>query len=94
MRENSSEFFQNRACQYFPCHKKASEEDFNCLFCYCPLYMLGKDCGGNFVYLENGIKSCENCTLPHSPGGYDYVMKKFQTITERMRQTEQNAQQK
>ena len=89
MRENSSEFFQNRGCKYFPCHKNASEEDFNCLFCYCPLYMLGRECGGNFVYLENGIKSCENCTLPHSPGGYDYVLKKFQTITERMRQAEQ-----
>lgn len=88
MKENSSEFFQNRACKYFPCHKNAVEEEFNCLFCYCPLYMLGRDCGGNFVYLSNGIKSCEKCTLPHSEGGYAHVINKFKLIAERIRQTE------
>ena len=31
-------FFQNKKCEYFPCHKGIPEEDFNCLFCYCPLY--------------------------------------------------------
>ena len=31
-------FFQNKECEYFPCHKGVKEEDFNCLFCYCPLY--------------------------------------------------------
>ena len=30
-------FFQNRPCEYFPCHKGIPEEAFNCLFCYCPL---------------------------------------------------------
>ena len=34
-------FFQHRACEFFPCHKGVPEEDFNCLFCYCPLYALG-----------------------------------------------------
>lgn len=37
-------FFQNKECEYFPCHKGVKEEDFNCLFCYCPLYTLGKHC--------------------------------------------------
>ena len=32
------QFFQNRQCEYFPCHEVEKEEDFNCLFCYCPLY--------------------------------------------------------
>lgn len=88
MKEHSSEFFQNRACKYFPCHKNAKEEDFNCLFCYCPLYMLGRECGGNFVYLENGIKSCENCTLPHSDKGYGYVNDKFKRIMQRIQETD------
>ena len=26
-------FFQNKECEYFPCHKGVKEEDFNCLFC-------------------------------------------------------------
>ena len=89
MREQSFEFFQNRACKYFPCHSNGKEEDFNCLFCYCPLYMLGRECGGNFVYLENGVKSCENCTLPHSAGGYKYVTEKYKLISERMRRMEE-----
>lgn len=81
MRENDHSFFQNRDCRYFPCHKGAGE-DFNCLFCYCPLYALGDGCGGNFRYTEKGIKDCTNCRIPHSPGGYDYVLKNFGKISE------------
>ena len=43
------DFFQNKECEYFPCHKNADKESFNCLFCYCPLYCLGDKCGGNFT---------------------------------------------
>ena len=75
--ENSSSFFLNRDCKYFPCHRMADLESFNCLFCYCPLYALGRDCGGNFVILKNGVKSCEGCAIPHSPGGYEHVMGKM-----------------
>ena len=35
-------FFSHRECEYFPCHKGADPERFNCLFCYCPLYLLGE----------------------------------------------------
>lgn len=69
-------FFSNTECEYFPCHKGVGEK-FNCLFCYCPLYALGDKCGGKFVYLKNGVKSCENCTLPHGEGGYEHVMSKI-----------------
>lgn len=58
-------FFQNRDCEYFPCHKGVPEADFNCLFCYCPLYTLGADCGGNFYFNEKGMKVCTNCPFPH-----------------------------
>ena len=51
-------FFQHRACEFFPCHKGVPEEDFNCLFCHCPLDALGEKCGGACVYLESGVKSC------------------------------------
>ena len=61
MRENDHSYFQNRQCKYFPCHTVEDEDEFNCLFCYCPLYMLGDKCGGNFVYTERGIKNCRNC---------------------------------
>lgn len=82
MRENDHSFFQNRRCKYFPCHAVEHEDEFNCLFCYCPLYMLGDQCGGNFVYTERGAKKCTNCTLPHTTGGYEYVLSKFPQILE------------
>lgn len=71
------QYFQNRNCEFFPCHS-GTEDFFNCLFCYCPLYHLGKHCGGRYTILENGIKSCEHCTLPHRPGGYEWVLKQLQ----------------
>lgn len=72
--ENSYRFFENRACQYFPCHKGL--KDFNCLFCYCPLYHK-KNCPGNPKFIEKEdytIKDCSNCTFPHQPGNYDNVV--------------------
>ena len=69
-------FFSHKECDFFPCHDVKNEEDFNCLFCYCPLYTLGDKCGGNFIYLDNGIKDCSNCMVPHSKGAYDYIMGK------------------
>ena len=73
-------FFQNRECEYFPCHAGADPERFNCLFCYCPLYALGKKCGGNCLYTENGYKSCEKCVFPHQRQNYDKVLERYQDI--------------
>ena len=75
-------FFQNKDCEYFPCHKCADEENFNCLFCYCPLYALGDQCGGSFTYLENGIKDCSNCLKPHRRENYDRIMAKMDLVME------------
>lgn len=72
-------FFQNKSCEYFPCHKVVSDENFNCLFCFCPLYMLKDKCGGNFI-INGGIKDCSFCLIPHSPNGYDYIMEKMQDV--------------
>ncbi len=73
-------FFSHKECEYFPCHKTQRPEAFNCLFCYCPLYALGDQCGGHFTYTDKGIKSCEDCLLPHVPGNYDYVVGKFREL--------------
>jgi len=70
----SYRFFQNRECEYFPCHKVKETDSFNCLFCYCPLYSR-MDCGGKYVMLEGGIKDCSSCLLPHY--NYDYILKKL-----------------
>ena len=78
----SYKFFQNKDCEYFPCHAGADREGFNCLFCFCPLYALGENCGGNFTYLENGIKDCSACLLPHREKNYDYICSRFSDIAE------------
>ena len=53
-------WFQNRDCEYFPCHKDVKEEEFNCLFCYCPLsagasYFCGR---GFFLILNVSLFHC------------------------------------
>ena len=87
--QTGSRFFENRACAYYPCHKGLEEGRFNCLFCFCPLYVLGRQCGGNFVYLENGIKSCENCTFPHQPENYDRILARYPEIMDTVRKMDE-----
>ncbi|MBP5198463.1 MAG: metal-binding protein [Lachnospiraceae bacterium] len=72
--KNSYKFFENRDCEYFPCHKGL--EELNCLFCYCPMYRLER-CPGNYRMIESGgkqIKSCLDCTFPHKPENYEKIM--------------------
>lgn len=71
-------FFSNRSCEYYPCHEGADPENFNCLFCYCPLYFLGDRCGGGFCYTDRGVKDCSGCTIPHRRENYGYIVKKFE----------------
>ncbi len=75
-------FYQNKACEYFPCHIGADRESFNCLFCFCPLYALGENCGGSFTYTDNGIKDCSNCLRPHRRENYEAVCEKLRQVAE------------
>ena len=74
------DFFQHRACEYFPCHAGADPERFSCLFCYCPLYCLGENCGGNFRYTASGIKDCSGCLVPHRRENYDKITAKMDQV--------------
>ena len=72
--ENSYRYFENRACQYYPCH--GEKEHINCLFCYCPLYS-NTHCPGSPEYIEGDgrrVKNCSNCTFPHEAENYDSIM--------------------
>lgn len=96
--EASYRFFANKACKYYPCHE--GMEEFNCLFCYCPLY--GRErCPGNPEYIlkkETGkdggeyvrkIKSCMNCTFPHDAKNYDVMMQFLENTGEREKEKKQ-----
>ena len=82
MAEKHYDFFQNRLCEYYPCHPGADPETFSCLFCYCPLYALGDRCGGNFHYTPNGIKDCTHCLRPHIRENYSKILEKMPEILE------------
>lgn len=73
-------FFQNNECEYFPCHKVENREDFNCLFCYCPLY-LQEPCLGTPTYFLDAagqeIKDCSQCTIVHQPDMYEKVLERL-----------------
>lgn len=72
--KNSYRYFENRECEYFPCHQGI--QDCNCLFCYCPMYTV-EHCPGNPQYIETGgkrIKNCSDCVFPHRPENYDVLM--------------------
>lgn len=75
-------YFCHEKCEYFPCHAGADRENFNCLFCYCPLYTLGDRCGGDFVWNENGIKDCSACLYPHRRENYVEIVSRFREIAD------------
>ena len=79
--DGDERFFRNRGCRCFPCHRGIPEQEFNCLFCYCPLYTLGDRCGGNFSYTEAGVKSCENCAFPHRRENYEKLLARWPEIS-------------
>ena len=89
--QGDQRFFQNRGCPFFPCHRGVEEQDFNCLFCYCPLYALGDRCGGNFRYTDSGVKSCEDCPFPHRRENYERVLSRWPEIAALTKRKEEGA---
>lgn len=79
------QFFQNRDCEFFPCHQGIQGECFNCLFCYCPLYALGDQCGGCFRYTADGLKDCSACVRPHLAESYDEIISGMGKILEQVK---------
>lgn len=75
-------FFSHTECEYFPCHSTDNPQDFNCLFCYCPLYALGERCGGAYSYTEKGIKDCSQCPFPHDRSNYSAIVSRFTDIAD------------
>jgi len=86
-------FFRHTQCEYFPCHATDRPEDFNCLFCYCPLYALGERCGGSYSYTADGVKDCSLCLFPHERDNYSAVVGRFPELAEMAGQKDGASQQ-
>lgn len=91
-RDKKYAFFQHKECEFFPCHSTNKPEDFNCLFCYCPLYALGENCGGNFHYTEGGFKDCSGCMFPHVRDNYPKILERYGDIIELTKREEDKEQ--
>lgn len=76
-------FFCHRDCEYYPCHELGDGEELNCLFCYCPLYPLGEECGGVFRVLKGGVKDCSGCTFPHRRENYEAMLQRMKVLWQR-----------
>ena len=83
-KDRKSSFFSHRECEYFSCHETDDPDNFQCLFCYCPLYVLGRDCGGNFRYSKSGKKVCTDCSFPHKRENYAIIRDRYREIMERV----------
>lgn len=70
----SFKYFENKSCEFYPCH---NTEHINCLLCFCPLYTL--DCPGTPKYIKDKkgktIKDCSECVFPHIEENYDKILK-------------------
>jgi Zn-finger protein len=85
LEEKKAHFFSHQGCEYFPCHATDSPQDFNCLFCFCPLYTLVDRCGGGFSYTAKGVKNCMDCPFPHRRENYEAVINRFPELAEAAR---------
>jgi len=71
--------FTNFNCEYYPCHTGIKNE-YNCLFCYCPL--IAYKCPGPYEVFEdkhgNKRKDCSACKIPHDGYGKSWsIMQKY-----------------
>lgn len=66
MEEKHYDFFQNKLCEFYPCHPGADPETFSCLFCYCPLYALATGAGGASAIRQTGSRTVPIASGPMS----------------------------
>lgn len=57
-------YFSHKNCEFFPCHKGADPENFNCLFCYCPLYALGINAAGISATTKKASRTALTASFP------------------------------
>lgn len=76
----SYKHFSDKNCEFYPCHKL---ENQNCLFCFCPLYFF-KDCGGDYIIIQNNIKDCSDCKKNHDENSYNFVIERLHAVFKKM----------
>ena len=52
---------------------------------------LGDKCGGNFRFLDSGIKDCSRCKVPHKKENFGYITGKYKELAELVRKQRENS---
>ena len=81
-------FYTNKECEYYPCHPVPEGTSSTACSATARFYMLGRKCGGNFTYLESGVKDCSKCLVPHRRENYGFIADSFQKIAGEMAERE------
>ncbi len=82
MAEKHYDFFQNRLCEYYPCHPVQTPRPSAACFATVRSTPWVTGCGGNFHYTPNGIKDCTHCLRPHIRENYSKILEKMPEILE------------
>ena len=72
--------------------KNAIVDNFDKSLGYCDLK--GMPAARQAIYnyhLENGIKDCSACTVPHTEGGYEKIASKLRAVSEMAKRNRENA---
>jgi Zn-finger protein len=77
----NSSFFENKDCEYYPCHSNLKE--INCLFCYCVLFW---DCPFENGGAKGNGMECPDCTFPHERGNYASVMQLLRNMYDKRKE--------
>lgn len=72
----TNNFYKEEGSICTKCHE--TDDDINCLFCFCPFYYLD-ECGGEYKILESGIKDCSDCILRHKK---EFIITFFEAVYE------------
>ena len=72
MEEKHYDFFQNKLCEFYPCHPGADPETFSCLFCY----NAGSSYGSGNSYGSGGYSApaAPSYAAPASAPASDFAM--------------------
>lgn len=81
MEEKHYDFFQNKLCEFYPCHPGADPETFSCLFCDCPLYA-GRPVRGELPLYGKRGQGLYHCLRPHVRENYGKILEKMPEILE------------
>jgi Zn-finger protein len=74
---------KGKDCNYYPCHDGIIEEEYQCEFCFCPIYPCNiEKTGGKIISGRDGsqIWDCSDCIIVHEKENFNKIKKGLHNI--------------